>query len=108
MLYTQYLYSLYMASIDALMLSLLKSKSLGLINGRWILPLSMLVYSTQPLIFYKSLSVESMTVMNILWDVMSDVIVTIIGIFVFGEVLTMHQYIGIAFSIIGISLLGIR
>ena len=49
-----------------------------------------------------------MSVMNVLWDVMSDVIVTVIGFVVFGERFTIQQYVGLAFSLIGITLLGLH
>ena len=78
MSYIHYLYALFMASVDGLVMPLLKAKKLGMLKGIWMFPLSMLIYSIQPLIFYGALSLESMTVMNVLWDVMSDVIVTII------------------------------
>jgi drug/metabolite transporter (DMT)-like permease len=108
MSYIHYLYALFMASVDGLVMPLLKAKHLGMLKGIWMFPLSMLVYSIQPLIFYSALSLESMTVMNVLWDVMSDVIVTIIGFVVFGEILSTKQYIGIVVSLIGITLLGLH
>ena len=47
-----------------------------------------------------------MTVMNILRDVTSDVLVTVVGIFVFGETLTSLQWVGLVLAILGITLLG--
>ena len=102
-----YMYALFMASVDGILMPLLKAKKLGMLKGIWMFPLSMLVYSIQPLIFYSSLSIESMTIMNVLWDVMSNIIVTIIGFIVFGEILSTKQYIGIVVSLIGITLLGL-
>jgi len=101
-----YLYALYMASVDAIVMPLLKAKKLGMLTGNWMFPLAALVYSTQPFIFYKSLSTDSMTVMNLLWDVMSDVLVAVIGIFVFGETLSSLQWLGMVLAILGITLLG--
>lgn len=103
---TPYLYAFYMASIDAVVMPLLKAKKLGMLTGNWMFPLASIVYASQPFIFYKSLSSDSMTIMNILWDVMSDVLVTIVGVFIFGETLTPTQWVGITLSILGISLLG--
>lgn len=97
-----------MASVDGILMPLLKAKKLGMLKGIWMFPLSMLVYSIQPLIFYSALSIESMTIMNVLWDVMSDILVTVIGFIVFGETLSKRQYLGIAFSLIGITLLGLH
>ena len=101
-----YLYAFYMALIDAIVMPLLKAKKLGMLTGNWMFPLASIIYASQPFIFYKSLSSNSMTVMNILWDVMSDVLVTIIGVFIFGEALTPTQWVGIVLSILGIALLG--
>lgn len=95
-----------MASVDAIVMPLLKAKKLGMLTGNWMFPLAALVYSTQPFIFYKSLSTDSMTVMNLLWDVMSDVLVAVIGIFVFGETLSSLQWLGMVLAILGITLLG--
>jgi multidrug transporter EmrE-like cation transporter len=103
-----YLYALYLAGIDGIMMPLLKAKKLGMLTGAWVFPLTSLIYAIQPLVFYQSLSLESMTIMNILWDVMSDIIVAIIGIFVFGESLTKIQMLGFVFSLIGITLLGYK
>lgn len=106
--YYQYIYPVFMASIDGLALSLLKLKHTGVIKNAWVLPFTMLMYSTQPLIFYKALSLENMTVLNLLWDVISDIIVTFIGIFIFNETITIYQAFGVVFSFIGITLLGIK
>jgi multidrug transporter EmrE-like cation transporter len=43
--------------------------------------------------------------MNLLWDVMSDVSVSIIGLFYFGEKLTRFKKLGVFFSLISIILL---
>lgn len=101
-----YLYAFFMASIDAIVMPLLKAKKLGMLTGNWMFPLASIIYASQPFIFYKSLSSNSMTIMNILWDVMSDVLVAIIGVFVFGETLTPTQWIGMILAILGITLLG--
>jgi drug/metabolite transporter (DMT)-like permease len=94
-----------MALIDALILSSLKAYNLGWFQWRGILLISMLVYSMQPLLFLQSLQYNSLTVMNLLWDVMSDVVVTAIGVFYFSEKLTKFKKLGVFFSIISIFLL---
>ena len=106
--YSNYLYALYMASIDGISMSLLKAKHVGMLKGSWMLPLSMLIYSTQPFVFYNALNHESMTIMNILWDISSDILVAAIGFFVFGETLTYTQCLGLLLSFVGITLLGMK
>jgi multidrug transporter EmrE-like cation transporter len=108
MSFLPYLFALYLAGVDAIIMPLLKAKSLGMLTGRWMLPLASIIYAMQPLVFFQSLSLESMTIMNILWDVMSDVIVAIIGIYVFGESLSKIQVIGLILSLSGITLLGFK
>lgn len=94
-----------MASIDAVVLSWFKSYSMGTITWRSILPLGMVLYSIQPLIFLQSLQYESMTVMNILWDIVSDVIVTVTGLFYFKEKISSIKMVGLAFAFTAIVLL---
>jgi drug/metabolite transporter (DMT)-like permease len=85
---------------------LLKAKKLGMLTGNWVFPFSSFLYALQPFIFYRSLSSNSMTVINILRDIISDVLVTVIGIFVFGETLSPLQWLGMLLALIGITLLG--
>jgi drug/metabolite transporter (DMT)-like permease len=94
-----------MAFIDTFVLSLLKGYSLGLIKWRAVVPLGMLLYSLHPYIFLKSLEFESMTVMNLLFDVISDISVTFMGLFYFKENLSSIKRVGIVFAFIGIVLL---
>jgi len=106
--YMIYVYGFIMAGIDVIALPLMKATHLGLLKSTWTFPISMIIYSLQPLIFYKSLAIENMVVMNILWDVMSDMIVTLVGLFLFGETLNYTQTIGLILSSIGIILLGMH
>lgn len=94
-----------MALIDALILSSLKAFNLGWIQWRGIILISMVVYACQPLLFLESLKYSTLTVMNLLWDVMSDVLVTAIGLFYFSEKLTRFKKLGVFFSFISIILL---
>jgi drug/metabolite transporter (DMT)-like permease len=94
-----------MALGDSIILSTLRAYSLGLIKWIGVIPLAMFLYSFQPLIFYKALSHNSLTVMNLLWDVMSDISVTIIGLFYFKEKLTRFKRLGVFLSVISIILL---
>jgi multidrug transporter EmrE-like cation transporter len=94
-----------MALIDTFSLSALKAYNLGWIAWRGIIPIVMLVYACQPLLFLESLKHSSLTVMNLLWDVMSDVIVTAVGLLYFSEKLTKFKRLGVFFSIMSIVLL---
>ena len=105
--YYTYLYAAFLASVDGIVLSLLKAQQSGLIKNILVFPFSMAVYALQPLVFYSGLSYGSMSILNILWDVISDIIVLIIGIFVFNEKFSLQQAVGIVFCFLGIILLKI-
>jgi drug/metabolite transporter (DMT)-like permease len=94
-----------MALIDAFILSSLKAYHLGWIQWRGILLIAMTVYACQPLLFLNSLQYSSLTIMNLLWDVMSDVLVTAIGLYYFSEKLSNTKKVGVLLSIISIILL---
>jgi multidrug transporter EmrE-like cation transporter len=98
-------FGLAMASLDGVILSLLKAISLGWLGSiRWMI-IPTLVYAIQPWIFLQSLKLESLTVMNLLWDVLSDVIVTLIGLFYFGETLSWSKKLGVVLSLFSVYLL---
>jgi len=59
----------------------------------------------QPFLFFSSLSFESMTVMNIMWDLLSDVLVTISGIYVFNEKISSTKFLGILLAMVSMLLL---
>jgi drug/metabolite transporter (DMT)-like permease len=94
------------------LLALIDSISLPILKGvkmnewpRWLLSIPICLYALDPIIFYTALGTESLTIMNIVWDLMSDVIVTIIGIFFFKEVLPLSKKIGVGMSFIGLFLM---
>jgi drug/metabolite transporter (DMT)-like permease len=94
-----------MAFIDTAVLSLFKAYSLDWIQWRTVIPFGMLMYSLHPYIFLQSLKYESMTVMNLLFDVISDITVTFVGLFYFKEGITKIKAVGLVFAFIGITLL---
>jgi drug/metabolite transporter (DMT)-like permease len=94
-----------MALIDVFVLGGLKAKHLGILNGMWILPLAMIIYALQPILFLKALSFESLTVMNLFWDLSSDILVTLVGLFYFSEKLSPRRMIGVFLALIALLLL---
>lgn len=96
-----------MATIDAFMLSFLKYMNKHKEYASWIL-LPMIIYACQPVLFYFSLQYETLTVMNLLWDVISDVIVTFIGLYVFEEKIGPYKKLGVIFSFFSIILMSLN
>jgi hypothetical protein len=62
------------------------------------------LYMVQPWIFLKGLNFTSMTVLNLSWDLLSDILVTLSGLFYFRESLTEYKFIGVLFALLAITL----
>lgn len=102
-----FLFAAAMASIDSTMLSLIKYISTNDKHVGWIV-LPMIIYSLQPVLFYLSMKYETLTVMNLLWDVISDVIITFIGLVIFKETIGPYKKAGVIFSFISIILMSLN
>jgi multidrug transporter EmrE-like cation transporter len=96
-------YGLGMAALDVTTFPIVKYVSMGLDPVWMIIP--MFLYAFEPLILLKSLKHETLTVMNLMWDLMSDVLVTCLGLFYFNEKISLTKMCGVVLSIISIGLL---
>ncbi len=95
-----------MALVDVFMLSLVKTVSMDYKLIRWML-IPTLVYAFQPWIFLQSLQFESLIIMNLMWDVISDVLVTLTGLIFFKESIGPFKLIGVILSFISITLMSL-
>ena len=107
MLLIPYVYATCMSIIDLCVMGLLKSNILGLVQGAWVIPLAMALYSLQPIIFYFGLTLKSMGVFNILWNSISSILVVLSGVYFFNEKITRLNLLGIALCVSGIAILGL-
>jgi hypothetical protein len=92
-----------MATVDLFALTILKNISLKKYSLNWMALIS-LVYAFQPWIFLKGLSFTSMTILNLSWDLFSDILVTLLGLLVFKEPHTNRELLGLFFAFIAIFL----
>ena len=99
------IFGLFLALVDVIVLSLLKLKYIGTLNTWWVFVIAFIVYGLQPIVFYNSLKYSSLTAMNLLWDVTSDILVTMVGFLIFREAITQKQAVGVIFAFIAILLL---
>jgi multidrug transporter EmrE-like cation transporter len=95
-----------MALVDVLMLSIVKSVSLNSRLLKWMV-VPTLVYAVQPWIFLQSLEYETLIIMNLLWDLISNVLVTLVGLILFQETIGPYKLIGVILSFISITLLSL-
>ena len=102
------LYGLIMAVIDAGMLGLIKEISKDGVKMLALMTIPTLVYAIQPWIFLSALKTETMTVMNLYWDLSSDVLVSLLGILYFKEKLGLVRSIGLGMGVLSLSLLSYK
>ena len=107
MWYSPFFYTTGMAFIDIITMILLKLTSLSILTGPYILPLTMLIYSFQPLLFFNALSFKGIGIVNALWDVTSTILIALIGAIIFGETITPTNWLGILLCTAGIILVGL-
>jgi multidrug transporter EmrE-like cation transporter len=97
-------FGLVMASLDIVMMFTCKFVQLGSIPYGVGLTLATLAYSLQPYLFVKSMNYENMTTTNLVWNLSSDVVVTLSGIFVFGESIKGLRWLAILMSLMSLTL----
>jgi multidrug transporter EmrE-like cation transporter len=95
-----------MATVDVLMLSIVKKVSLDSRILRWMI-LPTIIYAIQPWIFLQSLQYESLIIMNLMWDLISDILVTLTGLIFFKESIGPYKLIGVILSFISITLMSL-
>ena len=93
-----------MAVLDIFMMSSVKMIKQGTLSVGFGLPFSTLVYALQPYIFLKALNYENMTVVNLVWNLMSDIVVTLQGIIFFGESIAGLRWLAICMSLVSLVL----
>jgi len=94
-----------MAIVDIFMMSVTKMVSIGSISTTVGIPLAISLYAMEPLIFLKAMKYEGMVVTNLVWNLMSNIIVTLQGVLVFGESIKGLRWLGICMSLLSLGLL---
>lgn len=99
------LFGSFMALIDIVMMSTIKMVGIGKISLAVGLPIAIGLYALEPIIFLKAMTYEGMVVTNLVWNLMSNIIVTLQGVFIFGESIKGLRWLGIAMSLVALTLL---
>jgi multidrug transporter EmrE-like cation transporter len=92
-----------LALLDAVSLPLFKTAYIA--NNNYYLFAGIMLSLVQTLMFYYSIQFSTLVVMNLLWDLLSGVSVTLVGIFIFRENMSITKLLGIALSFVSIYLL---
>ncbi len=96
-------YGLAFGALDSIALPIIKGISTGW--NKWLILIPMFLYGASPLLFLKALEKETLTIMNLVWDMSSDLIVTVIGLFFFAEKLPPLKLLGVALSFVSLFLM---
>jgi multidrug transporter EmrE-like cation transporter len=99
-------FGILMSLIDVAMMSSAKMVKEGTLSSSVGVPFIFIIYALEPLIFLKALNYEGIVITNLIWDLTSDILVTLQGIFVFGETLSPLRWIGVVFAMIAIVIFG--
>jgi len=92
-----------MSIVDAVSFSIIKHVSKhALPSGLTVL--AMVLYALQPLILLQAMPIETVAVMNILWNLISSVVVTLVSIFVLRETIGMYKMVGVVAGIVSLGL----
>lgn len=93
-----------MAALDILMMSAGKMAQTGQLSYGFALPFATIIYALQPYLFIKAMNYENMVVTNLIWNLSSDIMVTLIGLLYFGETIAGLRQVALVMSLFSIGL----
>ena len=95
-----------MAALDLVMMSTIKQVGTGSWPIRTGLPFATLVYALEPFIFLQAMKTtgEGLAVVNLVWNLASDIMVTLMGVIWFGEKLHGTRWIAVGMSLVALAL----
>jgi hypothetical protein len=95
-----------LAIIDIISMGMIKEINIGNLHDKW-LSIAFILYGSQMLIFNYGLSITSMTILNLNWNLFSSIVITLLGIFYFKENITNLETYGILFGLVSLILFGL-
>ena len=87
-----------MTLVDIFMMTSVKLITLGKLPGSFS-ALSMLSYGIQPMIFIQATRSGGMALSNLIWNLMSNIVITGLGVFYFGEKMHGVKWIGVGMGL---------
>ena len=93
-----------MALVDMCMMGGIKMVHNGTLPPVLGVIMSSAVYLLQPLIFLKAMNYQGMAVTNLVWNLISNTIVTLQGVFIFGESIKGLRWLAMAMGLVSLGL----
>lgn len=97
---------LIMAINDVLSMSISKEVVIGNLVNNWMV-IAFFLYGVQIIIFYNGIKFTPMSTLNLTWNLWSNIIITLIGLYYFKENISHIETWGIGFALFALFLLGI-
>jgi multidrug transporter EmrE-like cation transporter len=93
-----------MATIDVVMMGAVKMTHEGTLSHAFGVPFALFFYAMEPLIFLKAMNYEGMAVTNLIWNLASDIVVTLQGIFFFGESIAGMRWVAVGMALVSLTI----
>ena len=95
-----------MTVLDLVMMSTVKQVHVGTCPLQTGLPLATLLYALQPYVFLQAMKYTGggLAVVNLVWNLASSVLVTLMGVLWFGEKIQGARWIAVGMSLVALAL----
>ena len=93
-----------MALIDISMMGTLKLVDQGKLAYAVGLPVATLLYAFEPYVFLKAMTHSNMVTTNLIWNLVSNILVTLTGVFFFRESIKGLKWLAIALSLFSLAI----
>ena len=100
------IFGLLLAFNDLITMSISKEIIIGNLTSNWLV-ITFILYGFQMMIFYTGLKSTPMSLLNLSWNLISNIIITIIGIYYFKENISNLETYGLLFGLFSLFLFGI-
>jgi multidrug transporter EmrE-like cation transporter len=97
-------FGIVMALIDINMMGTLKFIDQGKLAYAVGLPIATLLYAFQPYVFLKAMSHSNMLTTNLIWNLASNIMVTLLGVFFFKEKIKGLKWLAIGLSLFSLGI----
>jgi hypothetical protein len=92
-----------LAVVDIISMGITKQVVVGVLQQNYM-AFAIILYGCQMLIFKHGIEITSMTTLNLTWNLFSNIVITLIGLYYFKENITHLESYGILFAIFALFL----
>jgi len=97
-------FGIVMALIDISMMGTLKLVDQGKLAYALGFPVATLLYAFEPYVFLKAMTHSNMVVTNLIWNLASNILVTLTGVLFFGESIKGLKWLAIGLSLFSLAI----